>query len=621
MELRKLYTDLEMYGEEEFKTVEVPNMEIICVSFFDNYTQKYTTFVKGSASLDNIYYSQALNDVVDLEINEFEDEESLLNEVVNFISKVNPDFLLGYNITKFDVPYLVNRCDRVGVDYTPLSPIKVVAPQKIKGLPFIDIYEGVVYIIKKKTRSKRLQDVAASVGIEVEQWSNAVAHYYTSGMIDNLIIYNLGHVDACVGLDEEFGITKIMREIFSTSYVRYEDVTYPSRVHDSLMLKAARDKGFVLKSNPKNKNKSKKYAGAAVLEPNPGLYENVVVFDLSKIYPSIILGYNICPTKHKILPEIIKWLFELREKYDKTDKEMAVKVLINSAYGAIGSQYFRYYSFENAEFITKKAKELLMYLNDEVSKLGNEVVFGDTDSLGIIIPENIEEESTEILKFLKDCCYRWANKEGIDSKYIGIDMEKMYEKFIIYGKKRYVGYVVWEEGSYLDKPKIDVKGEEFVRSDWPYYTSDMMWDLYNAVFKGEDPVGVLEEYVYGYRNQPLWRIGVTKGITKPLEEYAGSPIHVHGARYTNKHLNGRLQAGDKPFFLNIKSTGRYPNTHVVSLTRDIELPDDFEIDYEKMINRDIFGPAGRLFKVIGREREINNLWSGAVLNMKSLDAF
>ena len=233
--------------------------------------------------------------------------------------------------------------------------------------------------------------------------------------------------------------------------VNMKDVYYQVRMWDTLIYNYLRNRGFVVPP-AKRSSKNEKYAGAYVKEPIPGKYEWVVSFDLNSLYPHLIMQYNISPEtlvekRHPsatverplneqvepdpnyalcangsqyrkdiqgFLPQMMKKIYDERvqskklmlmakQEYEKTPTkelekaiskynniQMARKIQLNSAYGAIGNQYFRYYDLRNAEAITLSGQVSIRWIENKMNEYLNKllktedndyVIASDTDSI------------------------------------------------------------------------------------------------------------------------------------------------------------------------------------------------------------------------------------------------
>jgi len=298
------------------------------------------------------------------------------------------------------------------------------------------------------------------------------------------------------------------------------------------------------------------------MDPIPGIYDDVIVLDFKSLYPSIIQTFKIDPysnlksdidtiktlngfkfssTQH-FLPEFIDQLIEQRNiAKKKNDKQLsqAIKILMNSFYGVMGSFGCRFYHPNLPTAITGTGQKLLIGSKDFLAKNGYEVIYGDTDSLFLKLKEGEGEHAEDNgNRIAKDLNKYWSgnikNEYGLKS-YLEIEFEKYYRKFILTpargsesgAKKRYAGLLV-EKG----KETIEFVGMESVRSDWTRLAKEFQMELYNRIFNNEEIENWLGEIVKKvkageYDDKLVYR----KRLRKDLEEYTKNiPQHVKAAR-------------------------------------------------------------------------------------------
>jgi DNA polymerase-2 len=318
--------------------------------------------------------------------------------------------------------------------------------------------------------------------------------------------------------------------------------------------------------NVKDLDTSEHAAGGYVMDPVPGIYDDVVVLDFKSLYPSIILtfkidplsnllsetdtietlnGYKFSATKH-FLPEFIDQLIEQRTiAKKKNDRQLsqAIKILMNSFYGVMGSFGCRFYHPNLPTAITGTGHRLLLGSKEYLAEKGYEVIYGDTDSLFIKLKEG-EGENAEGNgnRIAKDLNIYWGEKiqteYGLKS-HLEIEFEKYYRKFILTpargseagAKKRYAGLLI-ESATGGGKEKLEFVGMEFVRSDWTRLAKEFQVELYNRIFNNEEIENWLGEIVKkvragDYDDKLVYR----KRLRKDIEEYTKNiPQHVKAAR-------------------------------------------------------------------------------------------
>ena len=307
-------------------------------------------------------------------------------------------------------------------------------------------------------------------------------------------------------------------------------------------------------------------AGGYVIEPTPGIYENIIVLDFKSLYPSIIQtfkidpysllmkdvdtiqtlnGYKFSASLH-ILPDFIDELMKLRDiAKKKKDKQLsqAIKILMNSFYGVMGSYGCRFYHPDLPRAITGSGHKLLLGSKDYLENKGLKVVYGDTDSLFVMLNDiSVDDGEAQGKKIVKELNSFWKNKLKKEFKvesYLELEFEKYYRKFIITpargaeigAKKRYAGLVT-KDG----KENIEFVGMEFVRSDWTKLAKEFQVELYQKVFDGvevEDWIrGEIQKLKSGkFDDKLIYR----KRLRKEVEDYTKNvPPHARAAKLLNE---------------------------------------------------------------------------------------
>ena len=303
-------------------------------------------------------------------------------------------------------------------------------------------------------------------------------------------------------------------------------------------------------------------AGGYVIEPNPGIYENVIVLDFKSLYPSIIQTFKIDPysllmkqvdtietlngykfsASHHILPDFIDELMELRNlAKKKKDKQLsqAIKILMNSFYGVMGSYGCRFYHPDLPRAITGSGHKLLLGSKDYLEKNDLKVIYGDTDSLFVKLKDISKEDGeTQGKNIVKDLNKYWKNKLKDDfniESYLELEFEKYYRKFIITpargadigAKKRYAGLLV-KDG----KENIEFVGMEFVRSDWTRLAKDFQIELYQKIFDGVEVEEWIREVIKNLKDGKFDdKLIYRKRLRKDVDGYVKNvPPHARAAK-------------------------------------------------------------------------------------------
>ena len=300
--------------------------------------------------------------------------------------------------------------------------------------------------------------------------------------------------------------------------------------------------------------------GGHVLEPITGLHRNVWVFDFRSLYPSVIRTFNIDPLSYvaeprpdedlirtpggafrrmsAILPRLLDELFPRREAAKKAGDEVAghaIKILMNSFYGVLGTPACRFYNPALANAITGTGKEMLLWSKRWFEDAGFRVIYGDTDSLfvesGSTDVEGARRQGRELAGALTVDLSRYIQERWQVSSRLELKFEKLYLRLLLPqargstrgASKRYAG---------LREDTVEFVGMESVRSDWTALAKDVQRELYQRLFADEPVDKYLADVVQRVRSGALDDdLVYRKNLRKGSEEYtATTPPHVAAAR-------------------------------------------------------------------------------------------
>ncbi len=328
------------------------------------------------------------------------------------------------------------------------------------------------------------------------------------------------------------------------------------------------------------------------------------------------------------------------EAYEQYDRQQgAVKVLMNSLYGVFGWDRFRLYDREMSAGVTSTNREVIAFTADVTSELNREVTYGDTDSvmlsLGDLSKEEAIETSFEIEDHINERYDDFAQEElNAEFHRFEIEFEKLYRRFFQAGKKkRYAGHIVWKEGKDVDD--IDITGFEYKRSDIAQITKEVQQNVIETIVTGDDIDEDMEE-VKAYLVDVIARvldgemdldeIGIPGGIGKKLDAYDTPTAQVRGAKYANLMLGTNFGSGSKPKRLYIEKVhpdfwqrmeeeegldpqrdhlyGEFKrDPDVICFEYADQVPDEFEVDWEKMLDKTLKGPIERVIEALGMSWE------------------
>lgn len=305
--------------------------------------------------------------------------------------------------------------------------------------------------------------------------------------------------------------------------------------------------------------------GGYVLAATPGLFRNVLVLDFKSLYPSIIRTFNVDPlalvvatedgipgfkgavfhrTEH-ILPELLRELWAARDQAKaRGDKprSSAIKVLMNSFYGVLGTTGCRFFDPKLASSITMRGHELILESKSMLEGWGVEVVYGDTDSLFVRVGDEHSPAECRAMgeKFARDINSHFSEKFGRDYRiesHLEMEFEVHYHQLYLPtkrgstegSKKRYAGQVEDRSG----EKSIVYKGLEVVRTDWTTLAKQFQRELFERTFDGQ--TDNLETWIRaeiaavrgGQRDDLLV---YSKRLRRPPSEYRKNvPPHVKAA--------------------------------------------------------------------------------------------
>jgi DNA polymerase elongation subunit (family B) len=331
------------------------------------------------------------------------------------------------------------------------------------------------------------------------------------------------------------------------------------------------------------------------------------------------------------------------------NSQMAIKIAMNSLYGACANLYFLYYLSDMAEAITTSGQLSIRYAEKTVNEYLNKVlktedfdyiIYIDTDSIyvdfgpmiksvfgTVDIDRKTGEEfldkicGTKIEQVIEKGYEELANKMGAYRNAMSMKREKITDKSVFIAKKRYIMNALNSEGVHYEKPKISVTGLESVRSSTPEVCRNKLKEVFDVIMnKGEiETQQFIEKFRTEFRSLPVEAIAKTSG-TDDIKKYQdpkggykkGCPMHVRGCILYNEFLKKhnldkkyeQIQSGDKVKFVYLK-TPNPVRENMISFTGT--LPKEFAlekyIDYDKQFEKVFLSPIENILQAIGWSAE------------------
>jgi len=300
-----------------------------------------------------------------------------------------------------------------------------------------------------------------------------------------------------------------------------------------------------------------------VLDSQPGLYQNVLVLDFKSLYPSIIRTFKIDPLglhqpgddpipgfleatfsrDEHILPELIEELWQARDKAKAQSNaalSQAIKIIMNSFYGVLGSSGCRFHSAQLASSITRRGHDIITRSQSLIESFGYPVIYGDTDSLFVHLGDSHTSDSASSIgkRLSNDLNQWWTNtlqEELRVNSHLEVEFETHYARFFMPtvrgmptgSKKRYAGLVT--DG---DKTRLVVKGLEAARTDWTPLARDFQRELFERVFHNQPVDDYIQHMAIALNRGELdEQLVYTKRLRRRVDDYVKNvPPHVQAAR-------------------------------------------------------------------------------------------
>ena len=576
----------------------------------------------------------------------------------------------------------------------------------ISVIDYLDLYRKFTYKAQESYRLDHIANVELGQKKLDHSEFDTFKDFYT-GNWQKFIEYNIKDVELVDQLEDKMKLIELCLTMAYDAKINYNDVFFQVRTWDAIIYNYLKRKNIVIPPKVRT-DKDTQYAGAYVKEPKPGRYDWVVSFDLNSLYPHLIMQYNISPetlreTRHPsssverilneeitdfnpeyatcangaqyrkdvrgFLPELMekmyservifkKKMIEAKKQYEKQPSkaltkeiarcnniQMAKKISLNSAYGAIGNQYFRYFKLANAEAITLSGQVSIRWIENRMNRKLNNilkteeidyVIASDTDSIYLnmgpfvdAIFKGREATTEEIVNFLDKVCevefqkYIENSYEAL-AKYVNAYDQKMFmareniaDRGIWTAKKRYILNVWDSEGVRYADPKLKIMGLEAVKSSTPAPCRQMIKDGLKVIMSGteDEMIEYIENCRTEFKSLPPEEISFPRSVSNVIKYkgvntiYAkGTPMHVRGALLFNHYVKERkldkkyayIQNGEKIKFCYLKN----PNPtreNVISFIQDFPKELDLVrfVDYEMQFNKAFLDPVKAILNSIG----------------------
>ena len=579
-------------------------------------------------------------------------------------------------------------------------------------LDYLDLYKKFTYSAQESYRLDHIANVElGQKKVDHSEYEN-FKEFYTKDW-QKFVEYNIVDVELVDRLEDKMKLIELALTLSYDAKVNLSDVYSQVRMWDTMIYNDLQKKNIVVPPKVSTK-KDEQYAGAYVKVPEPGGYDWVVSFDLNSLYPHLIMQYNISPETlverrhgavsvdklleqeaeidgeyavcangaqyrkdiHGFLPEMMQRIYDDRKIYKgkmlaaKRQNEsapsvqlqkdiarynniqMARKIQLNSAYGAIGNQYFRYFNLANAEAITLSGQVSIRWIENKVNEYLNKllktedkdyVIASDTDSIYICLDllvnsvfdvQNVPKE--RIVNFLDAAC-KTKIEPFIDkayqelATYVNAYEQKMFmkreniaDRGVWTAKKRYILNVWDSEGVRYEKPKLKIMGIEAVKSSTPAPCRQAIRDALKIIMNGteEDVQTYISKFRKEFESLPVEEVAFPRScnnlgkFSSPRDIYAkGCPMHVRGSLMYNYYVKKKklshkyplIQEGEKIKFVHLKMPNRI-GENVISFFQTLpkELDLHGSIDWDMQFEKSFLSPVKVVLDAIGWTPEKQN---------------
>jgi DNA polymerase I len=639
---RRAAIDIEVYSPISTRLPDPRKAEcpVICVSVYSSDNEKRVLILKREDVREGNERLPA-----DVKLEYFETEQELLRAVFEVLWDY--PFILTYNGDDFDLRYLTNRALNLGIRRNEI-PIEV--GKRVCLLRYgvhIDLYKFFfnraiqIYAFKNRYRDVTLDEVGSGIiGVEKIHLEKTFGELNYSELAtyclrDSEITYKL------TSYEDELAM-KLILVLARISSMPMEDVSRQgvSRWIRNFMHREHRKRNMLIPNaedilEKKGKTattaiiKGKKYKGAIVVEPTPGVHFNVAVMDFPSLYPSIMkvwnLGYQsiLCPhpeCRTNIVPDTPNWVctrkraleslligslrdlrvrwYKLKAKDKSLSEELrswynvtqgALKVILNASYGVFGAASFDLYCPPVAEATAAIGRHSITQILNHAEGLGIQVLYGDTDSLFLKNPS--KEQIQELT--------HWTERE----LKMGIDVEKVYRYAVFSSrKKNYLG--VLEDGS------VDVKGLTGKKKHIPIFIKNAFNQMKERLAQVKNPAEfekakkdianiVRDRYMRLKRREweNISELAFHVVLGDDLHRYTKTtPQHVKAAKILEKS-GVEIRAGDQISFV---KTIREPHVKPVELAVKNEVDVDKYVAYLQSTFEQVLDALGLSFdEIIG----------------------
>ncbi len=577
------------------------------------------------------------------------DERELLKRWIIWVEKIDPDIFIGWNVINFDFRLLQKRAQVLQVALTigrrsgqpSWRQSQADSDHHFVFIPGRVVLDG-IDTLKSATYnfpSFALEAVGQTLlgrGKLIDD-KNKGDPFFKAREIRRqfhedkplLAAYNLEDCQLVWDIFEKTDLVNFAIERAQLTGLEMDRTGGSVAAFDNLYLPRLHRKGYIA-PNIGDYQDELSAPGGYVMDSKPGLHNSVLVLDYKSLYPSIIRTFKVDPyarisaenladedtvagfdgvrfnKKESILPDIIAELWQARDQAKQNSNaalSQAIKIIMNSFYGVLGTSGCRLHDSRLTSSITKRGHAIILKTVDLIEDAGYEVIYGDTDSVFVSLQKSFENyRASEIGDQLVTLINQYWKQHlyedyGIDC-FLEMEFETHFKQFFMPtvrgssegSKKRYAGLIEDASGN----REIHYKGLETVRTDWTELAREFQQNLYQRVFNGEE----YDDYIRLTIDQLLagdfdQKLVYRKRLRKKLSEYQRNiPPHAQAAIKAETEFK---QKGLPQLYHN-KSWIEYVITQSGAETLECQ---HAKLDYDHYIEKQLTPIADTILTVIG----------------------
>ncbi|RVU85504.1 DNA polymerase II [Leucothrix sargassi] len=523
---------------------------------------------------------QAPSDNHEINITWCDNERSALEQSFAWLRAYDPDVIIGWNVIGFDLSFIKWKCQELKIPFAlgrggetaTVLESQLAGQIAVARVPGRIVLDGIAslksafmffdhYALGFVAQQILGEDKLIEEGNKLAE----IRRQYLEAPV-GLAAYNLQDCELVARIFEKTDLINFSLERARMTGLAMDRQGGSTAAFDNLYLPRLHRQGFVAPDIGSQSNLASS-PGGYVMDSLPGLYKNVLVLDFKSLYPSIIRTFKIDPMglsvglasdsantipgfldaqfsrEQHILPELVTQLWQDRDAAKKVKNaplSYAIKIIMNSFYGVLGSSGCRFFNPQLASSITRRGHEIIQQSAQFIEQQGYSVIYGDTDSVFVHLNDELDEtQSDEIGKALAEKLNQHWEDE-LEKRFqikscLEIEFETHYLRFLMPtirgseagSKKRYAGVIRKGEDT-----QMVFKGLETVRSDWTTLAKVFQQELYRRVFHDQpyaEYVREISERLFAgeFDDQLIY----TKQLRRPLESYTSSqPPQVKAAR-------------------------------------------------------------------------------------------